>query len=49
VVLTYTRGPLPGIYRFIGGRLSVIERAPGAPPAAATKPQKPKTAKKPAA
>ena len=49
VVLTYTHGPLPGIYRFIGGRLSVIERAPGAPPAAATKPQKPKTAKKPAA
>ena len=48
VVLTYTRGPLPGIYRFIGGRLAVIERAPGAPPAAATKPQKPKTAKKPA-
>jgi hypothetical protein len=49
VVLTYTHGPLPGIYRFIGGRLAVIERAPGAPPAAATKPQKPKTAKKPAA
>ena len=47
VVLTYTRGPLPGIYRFIGGRLAVIERAPGAPPTAATKPQKPKTAKKP--
>ena len=49
VMLTYTRGPLPGIYRFIGGRLSVLERAPGAPPAAATKPQKAKTAKKPAA
>ena len=48
VMLTYTRGPLPGIYRFVGGRLSVLERAPGAPPAAA-KPQKPKTAKKPAA
>ena len=46
VVLTYTRGPLPGIYRFIGGRLAVIERAPGAPPTAATT-QKPKTAKKP--
>src|SRR5438128_4724279 len=42
VMLTYTRGPLPGIYRFVGGRLSVLERAPGAPPAA-TKPQ---TAKK---
>src|SRR5229473_1164111 len=46
VVLTYTRGPLPGIYRFVGGRLSVLERAPGAPPPAATKPQKAKTAKK---
>jgi hypothetical protein len=47
-VLTYTRGPLPGVYRFIGGRLSAMERAPGAPTAA--KPQKPaKPAKKPAA
>ncbi len=49
VVLTYTRGPLPGVYRFSGGRLFAIERAPGPPPTAA-KPQKPaKTAKKPAA
>ena len=45
VVLTYLRGPWPGIYRFVGGRLASIERAPS-PPAPA-KPQKP-TAKKPA-
>lgn len=44
--LTYTRGPWPGVYRFAGGRLISIERAPGPPPAPA-KPQKP-TAKKPA-
>ena len=49
VVLTYTRGPLPGVYRFSAGRLVAIERAPGPPPTAA-KPQKPaKPAKKPAA
>jgi len=46
VVLTYPRGPLPGVYRFAGGRLVSIERAPGPPPAPA-KPQK-GTAKKPA-
>ena len=40
VVLTYVRGPLPGIYRFASGRLVSIERAP-APPPAAEKPQKP--------
>jgi hypothetical protein len=36
VVLTYIRGPRPGIYRFIGGRLTVIDRAsePAAPPKA---------------
>ena len=49
VVLTYTGGPLPGVYRFSVGRLVAIERAPGPPPTAA-KPQKPaKPAKKPAA
>ena len=38
VVLTYTRGARPGIYRFAGGRLYSIERAPEPPDAA--KPQK---------
>jgi hypothetical protein len=48
VVLTYTRGPLPGVYRFSAGRLFAIERAPEAPPTG--KPQKPATtAKKPPA
>jgi hypothetical protein len=46
VTLTYLRGPWPGVYRFTGGRLVSIERAPGPPPAPA-KPQK-GTAKKPA-
>jgi hypothetical protein len=40
VVLTYVRGPLPGIYRFSGGRLVSIERAPAAPAAPAAKSQK---------
>jgi hypothetical protein len=38
VVLTYTHGARPGIYRFSGGRLYSIERAPE--PAGAAKPQK---------
>jgi hypothetical protein len=38
VVLTYTAGARPGIYRFGGGRLYSIERAPE--PAGAAKPQK---------
>jgi hypothetical protein len=46
VVLTYLRGPAPGIYRFRGGRLASIERAP-APPSPPAKPQK-ATPKKPA-
>ena len=46
VTLTYLRGPWPGIYRFAGGRLVSIERAPAPPPAPA-KPQK-APAKKPA-
>ena len=47
VVLTYLRGPAPGIYRFTAGRLLSIERAPEAPPAP-EKPRKPTNAKKPA-
>ena len=41
VVLNYVRGPWPGIYRFAGGRLVSIEKAP-APPA----PEKPQKAKR---
>ena len=33
-VLTFTRGPWPGVYRFAGGRLFSIERLAGPPPAA---------------
>jgi hypothetical protein len=48
VMLTYQLGPLPGIYRFAGGRLVSIERGPAPPPAPA-KPQKAtKPVKKPA-
>ena len=43
VVITYTRGPRPGVYSFAGGRLNSIERAPGAPP---ERPQKGKASKK---
>jgi hypothetical protein len=39
VVLTYLRGERPGIYRFVGGRLGSVERAPEAP--APAKPQRP--------
>jgi hypothetical protein len=47
LVLTYVRGPSPGVYRFAGGRLVSIERAPGPP--TAEKPQKAiNSAKKPA-
>jgi hypothetical protein len=35
VMITYMRGPRPGIYRFAAGRLSSIERAPEAPGAKA--------------
>ena len=31
VVITYIRGPRPGVYRFTAGRLASIERAPDAP------------------
>jgi hypothetical protein len=44
LVLTYIRGPKPGIYRFEGGRLVTMERGPEPPPA--PKPAKP--AKQPA-
>jgi hypothetical protein len=46
VTLTYQRGPSPGIYRFTGGRLASMERAPGPPPAPAKQkatPKKPAT------
>jgi hypothetical protein len=46
VTLTYLRGPSPGIYRFEGGRLVSIERAPTPPPAPAKSQKAP--AKKPA-
>jgi hypothetical protein len=42
VVITYVRGPRPGIYSFAGGRLKSVERAPGAP---AERPQKGKAKK----
>lgn len=42
VVLTYLRGVRPGIYRFVGGRLATIERAPV--PQAPAKPAKKKHA-----
>lgn len=45
--LTYIQGARPGIYHFVGGRLSSIERAPE-PPAPA-KPVRAKPAPKPAA
>jgi hypothetical protein len=48
LVLTYLRGPWPGVYRFAGGRLVSIERASAAP-AAPEKPHKAiNSAKKPA-
>ena len=37
VTITYIRGSRPGIYRFSGGRLSSIERAPEPPPTAKSK------------
>jgi hypothetical protein len=48
-VLTYSSGPRPGIYHFVAGRLSDIERVaePEPPPSEKKKkPAKPKTAKK---
>jgi hypothetical protein len=40
-VITYIRGPRPGIYRFTAGRLTSIERAPEAPGAKAKPKAKP--------
>jgi hypothetical protein len=37
LVLTYLRGPWPGVYRFAGGRLVSIERAAEPPPEKAQK------------
>jgi hypothetical protein len=43
VVITYLRGPRPGIYRFVAGRLSLVEKAPEpAGPQRAARPSKPK-------
>jgi len=41
-VLTYVKGPRPGIYRFVGGRLASVERSPvlEAPKPAKPKPKK---------
>jgi hypothetical protein len=47
VVLTYLQGEHAGIYRFRGGRLKSIERAPDAAPQSPTKPLR--SAKKPVA
>jgi hypothetical protein len=48
VVLTFTRGPWPGIYRFVSGRLFSIERLPAPPPAHGTTRKPAKSSKKPA-
>jgi hypothetical protein len=48
LVLTYLRGPSPGLYRFAGGRLVSIERVPGAPAEAEKSPKATNSAKKPA-
>ena len=48
VVVTYLQGDRPGIYRFVAGRLKIIERAPEPPPP--PKPERPtKPSKKTAA
>ena len=47
LVLTFTRGPWPGIYRFAGGRLFSIERLPGPEPAQGRPKGAPKAGKKP--
>ena len=36
-VITYIRGPRPGIYRFVAGRLTSIERGPEPPSRPASK------------
>ena len=43
VVITYLRGPRPGIYRFVSGRLTLVEKAPEpAAPQRTARPSKPK-------
>jgi hypothetical protein len=39
VVITYVRGVRPGVYRFAGGRLYSIERAPAPPPPPESEPK----------
>jgi hypothetical protein len=46
VIITYVRGPRPGIYRFGAGRLTSIERAPEAPGAKAAPKAKSKKAQR---
>jgi hypothetical protein len=46
-VLTYLKGPRPGIYHFVAGRLASVDRAPV--PEAPPKPAKPSKSKKRAA
>jgi hypothetical protein len=46
-VLTYLKGPRPGIYHFVAGRLASVDRAPV--PEAPPKPAKPAKSKKHAA
>lgn len=41
VVITYARGPRPGIYRFTAGRLTSVDRVPEAPGAKAAPKAKP--------
>jgi hypothetical protein len=42
LTLTYGRGPHPGIYHFVAGRLSLLERGPEVPaPPIQAKPKKP--------
>jgi hypothetical protein len=45
VVITYARGPRPGVYRFAAGRLASIERGPEAPGAKAAPKAKKKAAR----
>jgi hypothetical protein len=48
LVLTYVAGPSPGVYRFTGGRLVSIERAPPVPAAPEAPAKSTSRAKKPA-
>jgi hypothetical protein len=48
LVLTFARGPWPGIYRFASGRLYAIERLPGPEPGQTKAKTPAKSGKKPA-